>query len=126
MSETEAETVRMGTLGDSEVCRRCGGENVCWYAPSPLWNRVMRGNDIGGQSLFSDLVCLRCFVVLAEEVGVKCHAWRLSATPEPEGLAYTTSEGWIWNPERDLWDKPTATTPEQSTTTAAPVAAEEA
>lgn len=92
---------RVGTLSD-ETCRRCGGENITWFAPSPLWNFVMRGNDINGEPLHGDLVCLRCFVVLAEEAGIKGR-WRLTADPEPDGLVYETPSGRIWDPERWQW-----------------------
>lgn len=100
---------RVGNLGESERCGRCGGENVSWHTPSPLWNFVMRSNRIDGPRIWNDLVCIPCFVVVAEEAGVKPPSWRLTAVPEPEGLNYTTSEGWVWNHETCLWDKPQTT-----------------
>lgn len=102
------EPLRMGVSGDHEVCRRCGGENVSWFAPSPLWNLVMRGNDIDGDALFNDLVCMRCFVVLANDVGVE-GTWRLAVRPEPVGLILTTPTGRVWDADRDLWTVPTET-----------------
>jgi hypothetical protein len=101
---------RVGTLGSDEVCRRCGGENVLWFAPSPLWNLVMRGNDINGDALFHDLVCVRCFIVLASEAGV-AGKWRLSVDPEPDGLICETPSGRIWNAARNLWDDPPTIAP---------------
>lgn len=94
---------RMGTLDRIEICHRCGGENVNWAAPSPLWNLVMRSNDIDGDPLYSDLVCLRCFVVLAEEAGVTGQ-WLLCMDKEPEGLIKTTPSGRVWNPETWMWE----------------------
>lgn len=90
------------SAGPGEDCRRCGGPNVIWFAPSPLWNKVMRGNDICGDPLFNDLVCMPCFVALAAEAGV-VGVWRLTADPEPEGLIYTTPSGRVWDPDRFLW-----------------------
>ena len=52
------------------ICGRCGGPNVVWWAPSPLWNAVMRGGDIGGTEDFSGVVCPTCFAVLAEVLTV--------------------------------------------------------
>lgn len=93
---------------DDEHCRRCGGDNFVWAAASPLWNYVMRGNDINGEPIFGDLVCMRCFVVLAMMAGIKGR-WRLTVNPEPEGLVYETPSGRRWDPERFLWveDEPT-------------------
>lgn len=91
---------------DHERCRRCGGPNVIWSAASPLWNYVMRGNDILGEAKFSDLVCMPCFVTLAVEAGLPMHGWRLTLTPEPEGLIYETPSGRVWDPERFLWVEP--------------------
>ncbi len=99
--------VRVGSLGATERCRRCGGENVNWCAPSPLWNLVMRGDDINGDSLFHDLVCPRSFMVLAEEAGVSGQ-WRVAVDPEPAGLIETTPSGRTWNPKTWMWDEEVA------------------
>lgn len=105
---TTPQDVRVGLHGDAETCYRCGGENVRWCAPSPLWNRVMRGNDISGEPQFHDLVCVRCFIVLAFEAGVD-GTWRLSVTPEPDGLIYETPSGRIWDADSWLWVDPADT-----------------
>lgn len=89
-------------VAHTEDCYRCGGPNVVWYAPSPLWNLVMRGNDINGEPLHHDLVCVTCFVVLAAEAGVR-GSWRLTVDPEPDGLIYQTPSGRRWDAERFLW-----------------------
>lgn len=46
-------------------CDRCGGANPVWYAPSPLWNRVMRTD---GVDLYP-FCCPSCFARLAEMCG---------------------------------------------------------
>lgn len=102
---------RRGTSGDNERCNRCDGENVIWFAPSPLWNLVMRGNDINGDALYGDLVCMPCFVVLAAEAGVE-GVWRLAVDPEPDGLVLVTPSGRTWNAETSRWDTPDARNPE--------------
>ena len=103
--EQGAEFDHMGTLDDDERCHRCGGENVRWSASSPLWNRVMRGNDINGEPRYRDLVCIRCFIVLAFEEGID-GTWRVSVDPEPDGLIYETPSGRVWDAERGLWVDP--------------------
>lgn len=50
-------------------CQRCHGQNVVWCAPSPLWNEVMRGDDINAPDRY-EVVCPTCFAVLANEQGV--------------------------------------------------------
>ena len=89
-----------------EWCRRCGGANVIWAAASPLWNYVMRGNDITQAGRFGDLVCMPCFIALAVEAGLPAHGWRLTLAPEPDGLVYETPSGRVWDPERFLWVEP--------------------
>ena len=57
------------------TCGTCGGDNVCWFAPSSIWNSVARrdGTD--------PMLCPRCFIKLAESHGYNKAAWRV----EPEG-----------------------------------------
>jgi hypothetical protein len=89
-------------------CHRCGGENSEWSTPSPLWNLVMRGGSINGESLYGDMVCVGCFVLQATLIaGVSGH-WRLTVTPEPPGLETVTPSGRTWNPETWLWDEATS------------------
>lgn len=102
----QAGAMQRGTM-DYEWCRRCGGPNVIWSAASPLWNLVMRGNDMGGESRFRDLVCIPCFIVCAVEAGLPEGGWRLTLATEPEGLIYETPDGRVWDPERFLWVDPT-------------------
>lgn len=91
---------------EDEACRRCGGPNVVWSAPSPLWNLVMRGNDINAETQYADLVCIACFVEMSEEAGVMPKRWRVYADPEPAGLIYETPSGRVWDAERWLWMNP--------------------
>jgi ribosomal protein L40E len=85
-----------------EDCRRCGAENIVWSAPSPLWNMVMRENDINGPIKFADLVCMKCFTELAAEKDITGN-WRLTVDPLPEGLKMTTPSGRWWDWKRWLW-----------------------
>ena len=88
---------------EAEDCRRCGRPNPSWSAPSPLWNRIMRGNDIDGDSLFNDLVCVPCFITIATESGVVGH-WTVAVDPLPDDLIYVTPSGRVWDESRGLWD----------------------
>lgn len=86
-----------------ERCKRCEYDNPSWSAESPLWNYVMRGNDIDGDAQFGDMVCIRCFIELAIEAGLPDHGWRLTLDPAPEGLKYETPSGRVWDKEKFLW-----------------------
>jgi len=105
---TEAARLPDGALADGEECRRCGGPNVVWAAASPLWNYVMRGNDITNMddARYRDLVCIACFIICASEAGLPNLGWRLTLVPEPDGLIYETPSGRTWNAETFLWEEP--------------------
>jgi hypothetical protein len=95
-----------GTTTDNHpenTCGRCGGPNVAWSAPSPLWNRVMRGDDISGTDLYGGIVCPTCFAVLAEKVGV-ADLWQMSAKRVHVPLQTVTPSGRVWNEQTWLWD----------------------
>lgn len=77
-------------------CHRCGGPNLPWSAPSPLWNEVMRGGNIHGDEIFDGIVCPTCFMVLAERYGI-AELWRLSATRVHRTLQTVTPSGRVWN-----------------------------
>lgn len=85
-----------------DYCHCCGGPNPSWYAPSPLWNRVMGYPD----QAYDGIVCPPCFAVLARAVGID-GTWRWSQAKEPEGLSYTHVDGRLWDADRDLWVEPT-------------------
>ena len=89
--------------GADEICGRCKGPNVIWVTPSPLWNFVMRDNDINGQTKFGDLVCIQCFIQLAELAGIRPKRWKVNADPEPVGLIYETPSGRVWDARQWLW-----------------------
>lgn len=87
------------------TCRRCGGPNVAWTAPSPLWNAVMRGGSIDGPWEFGEIVCPTCFCVLAEERGVAAD-WRLDAQVYLVNVETTTPSGRVWDAMQWLWTEP--------------------
>jgi hypothetical protein len=68
---------------DEMVCDRCKRRHdVVWFAPSDVWNRVMRGGDRGNLDRYS-FCCPICFIQLAEEAGVESTGWLV--TPEVRG-----------------------------------------
>lgn len=49
------------TQRDAEdTCHRCGRNFICWTAPSPLWNEVMRGGDPAGTEPYRGEPLRRC------------------------------------------------------------------
>lgn len=62
-------------------CQDCQRENPVWFAPSPLWNLVMGGEDARGDP--GGTVCPNCFIERAEAAGQIPTAWEL----RPEELA---------------------------------------
>lgn len=89
------------------TCGRCGGPNVGWHAPSPLWNQVMRGGDINGTDLFGGIVCPTCFAVLAEQAGI-ASMWTLRAERVHVELQTVTPSGRVWDEATQLWQEPPA------------------
>lgn len=86
------------------VCNRCGGPNVSWCAPSPLWNYVMRGGTIDGDWQYGELICPMCFVALAQEKGIDV-SWRVSpVAPIDLDLQTVLPDGREWNPKTWLWE----------------------
>lgn len=57
-----------------DFCHKCGRPNVVWFAPSSLWNLVVRTK---GEP---EMLCPTCFIRLAEEAGINGQAWKV----EPE------------------------------------------
>lgn len=55
-------------------CDNCGGFNVSWFTPSPLWNRIVRQPDRA-----DPMLCPRCFILLAEAAGIH-EVWKVSPT----------------------------------------------
>jgi hypothetical protein len=87
-----------------DICHRCGGPNFTWFAPSPLWNEVMRGGDINAADQFDGIVCPTCFAVMAEEAGI-AQVWQLSAQEVYCTLRTTTPSGRTWNKATWLWEE---------------------
>lgn len=85
-----------------ETCRRCGGANVIWCAPSPLWNAVMRGGSIDGPWEFNELICPACFITLAEERGI-AGEFVVDARVVSVELETVTPSGRVWDAEAMLW-----------------------
>ncbi len=97
--------------GDPEKrCHRCGGPNIAWAAPSPLWNQVMRGGDISAAEVHDGIVCPVCFAQLAEEAGI-AELWRFDARRVWMPLQTVTPSGRVWNDRTWLWEEPTADGP---------------
>jgi hypothetical protein len=75
------------------ICEDCGGANVSWFAPSPLWNQVVRPDGEQGDPM----LCPRCFALRAFRAGVDV-TWKL----EPTGSSLYPTEGGerAW---REMW-----------------------
>lgn len=96
---------KLAVLPES-VCGRCRGPNRVWWAPSPLWNQVMRGGDIGGAEAWG-IICPTCFVVLAEQQGI-AEFWKLTAQRVNVPLQTVLADGRVWDDQVDLWVDPPA------------------
>lgn len=59
-----------------DFCHRCGNPNVSWYIDSAVWNPVMRNGQSDGFGRWQEIVCIPCFVEVAEERLGGC-AWRI-------------------------------------------------
>lgn len=92
----------MSPDGDESYCHRCGGPNIIWSAPSPLWNKVMRGDDINGEDRYDGIVCPICFAILAQKAGT-AFGWRLSAREVYVDLKTRTPSGREWDEVNWLW-----------------------
>ena len=88
-----------------DYCHRCGGPNVTWSAPSPLWNQIMRGGSINGDWEFDEIICPTCFCVLGEERGVATF-FRVGSDEALVPLETVTPTGRIWSDEVGLWLDP--------------------
>lgn len=87
-------------------CELCGGPHGDkWFAPSPLWNAVMRGGSINGPWVGSELVCPSCFISKAEDMGI-ASGWKLTAAKVNIALENTTPSGRVWDDTKDLWVDP--------------------
>lgn len=91
--------------GEAEDCKRCGRRNSIWFAPSPLWNAVIRGGSIDGEPKYGDMVCASCFIWLAEDQGI-AHRFCVSAEEVEVELETVTPSGRVWDEDRNRWSDP--------------------
>lgn len=91
--------------GAEDWCHRCGGDNISWSAPSPLWNRIMRGDNVGGKEPWDGIICPTCFAVLTEQEGVG-KMWLLFPQVVLAELKVVTPDGRAWNPDTWKWEDP--------------------
>lgn len=47
-----------------DFCEECGRENVTWFGPSEIWNKVVR---VPGER--DQMLCPVCFIKRAEKAG---------------------------------------------------------
>ena len=94
------------TEDPEKYCHCCGGPNVSWTAPSPLWNAVMRSGNINGEDMYCGIVCPTCFAVLAEQSGI-AQGWQLTARLVQVELRTVTPSGRTWNESTWLWEERT-------------------
>jgi len=59
------------------LCMLCGCDYSVWYAPNPLWNKVMRHPDGREASEKYHFVCPNCFIKQAEAIGGTPTVWEL-------------------------------------------------
>lgn len=83
-------------------CHRCNGPNFVWVAPSPLWNKVMRDDDINSKEKYNGIVCPTCFAVLCLEQGV-AESFRFYPTVLNKSLKFVTPSGRIWDSKKWMW-----------------------
>lgn len=88
-------------------CHRCGGPNIAWAAPSPLWNEVMRDGDISADDDYDGIVCPTCFATIAEQAGI-AGLWQFTARRVNRELTTVTPSGRVWDERAWLWIDPEA------------------
>ena len=59
------------------VCEVCNEDYPIWFAPNPLWNRIMRHPDGREASQKIHFICPRCFIKQAEALGKAPRVWEL-------------------------------------------------
>ena len=60
-----------------DFCHRCGHKNVSWYIDGSTWADVMRSGDPLSWGRWQEIICIPCFIELAEERAGGC-AWRIT------------------------------------------------
>jgi hypothetical protein len=68
----------MGPGHPENVCHKCGGLNIVWWAPQEAWNEVTEAEGASREVVW----CPRCFALIAAE-----HGWHvISYAAEMERL----------------------------------------
>ena len=77
----ESERPELSTLDGDSPCDACGTTiNLVWFTESAFWNNVVRNAPGSPYFNVDAILCVPCFVALAEKVGYRPTAWRI--TPE--------------------------------------------
>lgn len=63
------------------VCELCNVEYGVWFAPNPIWNKIMRHPDGKEVSEKYNFVCPNCFIRTAEALGIH-RVWELHSDPD--------------------------------------------
>lgn len=63
-----------------ELCEQCGGRNMTWYAPSPIWNKVVRDPA----APLPEILCPQCFTEAYERKFGTPTAWRVTTETEAD------------------------------------------
>ena len=87
---------------EESYCHLCLGPNIPWSAPSPLWNKVMRGGSIDGTDEHDGIVCPTCFAMLAQE-RAGASLWRFTAERVDAELETVTPSGRVWDADAFMW-----------------------
>lgn len=75
---TKAVAVPLHLRGDGP-CDKCGTvENIVWFTENVLWNRVTR-EGLTHEERSASILCIYCFVTMADAVGLRPTGWRLLA-----------------------------------------------
>jgi hypothetical protein len=58
-------------------CSRCGTlDNIGWFTDNVFWNAVT-GENVVHEEAVGGILCIPCFVTLADAVGLRPTGWRL-------------------------------------------------
>lgn len=61
-----------------DYCHRCFETNVSWYVDTPEWTDVMRGGDPDGWGRWQEIICIPCFIALADAHYGNGQAWTMA------------------------------------------------
>lgn len=74
MNTNKPQTPPPQTEHPEAKCQKCGNDNVVWFAPNELWNKVVDDKTA--------ILCPVCFVKMAEAKGIKPTGWLLQEEPK--------------------------------------------